>query len=344
MARDWLVDIPKMKQQPVVSVIVLNLEGENVLPDALSTLADQSYQQLEILVVDNGSRDGSRDIAARYPVTWVPLPVNVGFAEGNNIGARAAHGEVVVFVNNDMRFAPNFVQELVSPLFHDPQLFATDARQWDWAGHRELHLATRLRPISFAAWLSTRGLLPLLEIEQVSATDPVSVFQACAGNMAVRRDRFLELGGFDARYPGGFEDTDIAWRSWLRGWRTVFVPSAVCWHRVGVASATREGRSARYRSAIGGRLVLAWKLLPPEHVAITSLLIVGGLMRDLLRGRIDDARRRAAVIARYAPLLPAVLRERFRLYRTAHSTPRRHLRRLFGVHPAGPTARESDAT
>ena len=147
-------------------------------------------------------------------------------------------------------------------MLDDPQLFATDARQWDRGGHRGASSRYTTRPISFSAWLSTRGSLPLLKIEQVSATGPVSVFQACAGNMAVRRDRFLELGGFDARYPGGLEDTDIAWRSWLRGWRTIFVPSAECWHRVGVASATREGRSARYRSAIGGRLVLAWKLLP----------------------------------------------------------------------------------
>jgi GT2 family glycosyltransferase len=336
--------VMQTRPQPHVSVVVLNLEGEDVLPDALSTLADQNYQPLEILVVDNGSNDGSREVAARYPVKWVPLPVNVGFAEGNNIGARAAHGEIVVFVNNDMRFAPDFVRELVLPLFQDPQLFATDARQWDWTGHREIHLATRLRPVPFTVWLRTRESLPLLEIQQLSAPGPVNVFQACAGNMAVRRDRFLELGGFDARYPGGFEDTDIAWRSWLRGWRTIFVPSAECWHRVGVASATPEGRSARYRSAIGGRLLLAWKLLPPEHVAITSLLTVGGVMRDLLGGRFDDARKRAAVIARYGPFLPAVLRERFRLYGTGRSTPRRHLRRLFGVHPAGPTARESDAT
>lgn len=63
-----------MRQQSLVSVIVLNLEGEDVLPDALSTLADQSYQPIEILAVDNGSRDGSREIAARYPVTWVPFP------------------------------------------------------------------------------------------------------------------------------------------------------------------------------------------------------------------------------------------------------------------------------
>ena len=328
---------------PLVSVVVINLQGEDVLPDALSSLVDQSYQPLEILVVDNGSRDGSREVASRYPVRWVPLPINVGFAEGNNIGARAANGEIVVFVNNDMRFAPNFVQELVFPLFHDSQLFATDARQWDWGGHRELHLATRLRPIPLSAWLRKRGPLPLLEIEQVSVSGPVSVLQACAGNMAVRRDRFLELGGFDARYPGGLEDTDIAWRSSLRGWRTIFVPSAECWHRVGVASATPEGRSARHASAIGGRLVLACKLLPPEHVAITLLLTVGGVLRDLLRGRFDHAGRRAAVIARYARLLPAGLRERFRLYRIGRSTPRRHVRRLLRVYAGRPIGPEIDA-
>ena len=271
----------QLRPQPLVSVVVLNLEGEDVLPDALSTLADQSYQPLEILVVDNGSRDGSREIAARYPVKWVPLPVNVGFAEGITSAralrtARSSSSSITTCGSRRTSSGNS-----VFPLFYDPQSSATDARQWDWAGNRELHLATRLRRIPFSAWLSTRGSLPLLEIEQVSAPGPVSVFQACAGNMAVRRDRFLELGGFDARYPGGFEDTDIAWRSWLRGWRTIFVPSAECWHRVGVASATREGRSTRYRSAIGGRLVLAWKLLPPEHVAITSLLTVGGLMRDL---------------------------------------------------------------
>jgi GT2 family glycosyltransferase len=320
------------REGPLTSVVVINLNGSNYLPDCLSSLVSQTYPHLEILVADNGSIDDSAAVAARYPVRWEPLGRNYGFAAGNNLGAARAKGEIVVFVNNDMRFDPMFIEKLVEPFLNDPSVFSTDARQLDWNGEHQLHLASRLKPISLTAALGRGGgLLPRHDLEQLVVQSTCDVVQACAGNMAVRRAMFEELGGFDIGFPIGWEDTDICWQAWLRGWRTVFVPEAVCWHHVSMSSATAAGSSYRYRGALGGKILFAMKHLPAEDVALTGARVVAGVITELISGRPSSAWRRLRISAEFSRFAPAALRARRRVYAAAGTSPRRHLSRLSAI-------------
>ncbi len=324
------------EQQPLVSAIIINFDGARFLPDCLSTLVSQTYPNLEVLVADNGSTDASADVTARYPVRWEPLGRNCGFALGNNLGAERANGEILVFVNNDMRFDPRFIEALVEPFLHHSDVFSTDARQLDWSGQHEIHLASRLRRSSLSETVRGSSLLPGYDLEQVAVSSSRDVVQACAGNMAARRSMFEELGGFDPAFPAGWEDTDICWRAWLHGWRTVFVPQAACWHRVSMSSVLPAGAWFRYRGAVGGRILFAAKHLPPEAALLTGASLVAGGIRELIRGKPAVAWRRLQVFLDFGRLLPSALSARWRIYKAAGTTPRRHLRRLSAIgwsHP-----------
>jgi len=142
---------------------------------------------------------------------------------------------------------------------------------------------------------------------------------------------FEQLGGWDPCYPAGWEDVDLCWRARLQGWRTVFVPQAVCWHKVGVASHKAGGEWVRYRGSLGGRLYFAAKLLPFELATATWGLALGALVRDTAARQWSDARRRAALLREVLGLLPTALAERRRLYAQARRTPRQHLRALAAI-------------
>lgn len=317
----------------LVSVIVVNRDGEEHLADCLESLERQSYRHIEVLVVDNGSSDSSEAMVRKFSCRWEPLGRNIGFAAANNEGARRARGEVLLFVNNDMRFDPALIERLAEPLLQDSTVFATDARQYDWTGEREVHLATTLQPLATAwAVFRHRGLLPRFDLHQAPSSTPCRVVQSSAANMAVNRQKFDALGGFDPRFPIGWEDTDICWRAWLRGWPTVYVPDAVCWHKVGMSAVSESGAWFRYRGTLGGRLLFTLKHLPLEDVLLAWSRTLLGLVTDLARMDLRASRHRAAVLSEFARYAPEAVRERRISYRASGRTPRRHLRDLSGVN------------
>ena len=101
-----------MTERPLVSTLVLNWNGAHLLPDCLATLATQDWPAHEVVVVDNGSRDDSAAVTARYPARWLPMGDNLGFTRAYNRAVRDAKGEFLFFVNNDMRFLPECVGRL----------------------------------------------------------------------------------------------------------------------------------------------------------------------------------------------------------------------------------------
>jgi GT2 family glycosyltransferase len=217
--------------EPLVSVIVLNYNGAHLLPDCLDSFAAQDWPSLEVLVADNGSVDGSASVASSYRVRWVPMGDNLGFSMANNRAAAQAGGDYLFFVNNDMKFKPDCVRRLAEVLQRDDSLFAADPTQVDWAGSRVIHARTRLVPGRYV-----QMVVPPFAVDYTAPADGlVEVPWGCAGSLMVRRDRFEALGGFDPKFFIDFEDTDLCWRAWRRGWRTVYVPQAVLHHKVGMS-------------------------------------------------------------------------------------------------------------
>jgi hypothetical protein len=120
-------------------------------------------------------------------------------------------------------------------------------------------------------------------------------------------------------------------KAWLAGWATLFVPSAVCWHKVGATSTTPEGARVRRRGGVEGRLVLATRHLPAVAALMVWGATIGAWLRDSLAGRSEEAKVAGHALLNSVSWLPAVLRERKRLYRSARTSPRRQIRWLQGV-------------
>jgi len=309
---------------PLVSAIVANWNGAADLAVLLPSLTSQTYPFLEIIVADNGSTDTSKEIVEHYGAWWYPLGENRGLAAALNLAAEVAHGQFLLFLNNDMRLHPGFVRELLLPLLADERLFATDARQLDWEGNTVVHQRTVLDP---AGPRASAGPM----FAQLDMPRPALCVVGSAANLMVRRWMFEALRGWDTRYPIGWEDVDLCWRAWLRGWPTLYVPSAVCWHRVGASASSREGAERRLEGALKGRLLFAGMHLPPSWALKVVAATAAGVLRDLVRGKAATAAVRLRALRWYAGLLPRVLSERRALYLSAGSSPGAHLARLTEV-------------
>jgi len=313
-----------MTDKPKVSVIIVNWNGAEHLRICLPSLASQSFKSLEIIVVDNRSSDDSAEVTRSNKARWLPLENNLGLAPALNRGATIAKGDLLLFVNNDMRFDPGFVSALVEPLERDEEIFATDGMQFNWDGSVRGHLAARLTNISSRGDFSTE-LVPGLYFYQQEKAEQTQVFMASAACMMVRKVLFERLGGFDDRLPLGYEDVEICWRAWVQQWKTLYVPTAICWHRVGSSVSSVEGARFAFRGVLMGRLLLATKLLPMRYALRTWLISTAGLAKDISRMKWEFATDRIGVLFHMASVVAQLLRERTALFRNTSSSPEEQL-------------------
>jgi len=218
--------------RPLVSILILNYNGLRYVDRCLSSVLCTSYPRFEVVFIDNASRDGSyeyvkREYSASQRLKIVRNDRNYGFAKGNNVGARYARGEYLVFLNIDTEVDPDWLKEAVEALESDPSIGAAqlkllrmdDPQRLDTCGHK-------LTPYGFTYEIG-------LNDEASRYNRPFEVLAGKGAALMVRRDVFKEVGGFDEDYFLLREETDLCWRIWLRGYRVVFIPSAVVYHAVG---------------------------------------------------------------------------------------------------------------
>ncbi|MCC6627345.1 MAG: glycosyltransferase [Chloroflexi bacterium] len=220
---------------PLVTVIVLAYNGREHLRVCLPTVLAQTYpaDRTEVLVVDNASSDGSyEEVQEQFPsVRLMRNPLNYGFARGNNIGARVARGEYVAFLNQDTRADRHWLAELMAPILAarrtgDRDLVCTGAKMLSWDG----------QVIDFAGGrMNVTGKATQIGAGQPDGPDysiERETLFACGGAMLIDRQVFLNAGGFDDDYFVLFEDVDLGWRLWVLGYRIMFAPKAIVYHRL----------------------------------------------------------------------------------------------------------------
>lgn len=218
-----------MNNWPRVSVIVLNWNGQNYLSDCFDSLLALDYprEQLELIMVDNGSTDRSvAFMRERYPqVKIVETGRNLGFAGGNNAGARQATGEYVAFLNNDAHVMPDWLTELVRALQSDPDVICVGSRLMNFTGDRVEFGGSS---INFYGYGYQEGY-DRANIADYMSTHP-TIF-ACGGAFLIQRDVYLNSGGLDEDYFIYYEDVDLGWRLWVMGYKVLYVGSSVVLHK-----------------------------------------------------------------------------------------------------------------
>ena len=250
-----------------ISVIVLNYNGKRYLDDCLRSLADQTYSDFEVIVVDNASTDGSVEhIKANFP--WVRLVINKenqGFAGGTNSGIRAAEGELILTFNNDARADRCLIEHLQKPMsdanMADRKVGVCAAKMLLADGR--INSAGICLSRSGAAW--DRGMF---EPDQGQYDATEEVFGACAGAALYRKEMLDEIGLFDEDFFLYMEDVDLAFRARLAGWSCIYVPKAVVYHHHGGTAGAGSDLCVYY----GNRNVI-WYVIKdfPLRLLITSL-------------------------------------------------------------------------
>ncbi len=211
-----------------ISVIVVNYNGKNLLKCCLESIYNQSLRNIEIILVDNASKDGSVEyVSMAFPdVKIVPLPANVGFAGANVEGLKHACGDYIMLLNNDAEVDKDCLRNLYAAMEADPET-GIAATKMVVSGKDVIDSAgdgfTTLLLKGFK-----RG-----EGEGIEKYDKQEyVFGACAGAALYRRKMLEEIGFFDEDFFLIHEDTDLNFRAQLAGWKALYVPSAIVYHKV----------------------------------------------------------------------------------------------------------------
>lgn len=207
-----------------ISIVIANYNGIAYLYNCLfsieKALRDYRFNK-EVILVDNGSNDGSKEfINNNFPkIRIIALKQNLGFSKAMNIGIKEARHPIVIGLNNDVMVEKDFITPLLSHFYNDTHIFAVASKMLFWS-NKKLNFGQA--KASF--WLG------LLKIKFKDVDRPTNSLYACGGAFAVDRERFLMLGGFDEDLCY-YEDVDLCWRAWRRGWRTVFEPQSLVYHK-----------------------------------------------------------------------------------------------------------------
>ena len=239
-----------------VAVVIVNYNGEALLPECLAALAAQTRPPVEIVVADNGSADGSLALLRAHPgVRVLELGHNFGFGGGANRGVAATSAPWVCVLNSDATPAPDWLGQLLAA--------PRDARTWALGSVLVSARSGRIESAGdqYAPAGYAYKLLRDRPLEDLPA-EPYPVFAAPGAAPVFRRDVFNALGGYEERFFLYYEDVDLAFRAVLGGWHALLVPSAHVTHRLGATT----GSLARARFYVARNSVwCALRCMPELH-------------------------------------------------------------------------------
>jgi GT2 family glycosyltransferase len=293
-----------------VAVVIPSWNSAQLLPPCLDSLAAQDAP-LELLVVDNGSSDGTLEMLRERGIEHVSLPRNVGFAAAVNLGAARVRSGPILVLNADTVLEPGCVGALARALASDPGLGGVQPRILQLEEGRSLDVAgARLYSAGMALTADGRAFEEGAGEEQgpLSATAR-EIFGVCGAACLLRRDLFDQLGGYDERYFAFYEDVDLNVRARIGGWRFAYVPEAVVWHVGNASWSTGFTRPSaeNARLVARNRIATQLKFMPARALPRILAVELGALARAARERRL-----RATLAGKLAALkwLPALWRER----------------------------------
>ena len=285
-----------------VAVVIPNHNGERWLAGVLDSVAAQTAPPAEVLVVDDGSTDGSLALLAeRHPdVRVLALEENRGFARAANAGVAAVTAEAVALVNTDVVLAPDWIERAAAALAAAPAAASVATKLVDLADPTLLYDAGDVLRRDGAC--EQRGRF---ERDRGRYDTPGEVFSACAAAVLYRRAAVRAAGGFEERLGTYLEDVDLGLRLRLAGWSCRWEPRAVARH-------AGEGSSAALRGGPGAwvernTLLLVARAFPARWLPLVAYRQLAWAWRAARTGRGRD---HLGGVRMALPLLPAFARER----------------------------------
>lgn len=265
-----------------ISVIIPNFNGERWLPDCLDGLRGQTRAADQAIVVDNGSRDRSREIVRAHELhpELIELPENAGFAVAVNRGIRAAAGEVVALLNNDAVPDARWLEAGHAALARYPEVAMFASLMLQFSDHTRVDNAGDLYPRDGRPRPRGQGEPAAAYRETVEIASP------CAGAAFYRKSLFAEVGEFEESFRSYLEDLDLGLRARRCGHRALLIPTAIVYHRAASTELhDRPGKkpvdsSERVRLIARNRLRLIARHWPAGFILRSAPWLMFGLLRS----------------------------------------------------------------
>lgn len=231
---------PSSNFQPLVSIILVNWNGAHHLRTCFNALRAQTFRDFESILVDNDSHDPSLEVlASEFPeVRVIALKENRGFAGGSNVGVRAARGEIVVLLNNDTEVEPCWLEEVVAAFGRHPEAGSVASKMKLFDQRDRFHTTGDMYRLD-----GLPGNRGVWEVDRGQYNREEYVFSACGGSAAYRRTVLDRIGLLDEDFFFSCEDVDLGWRAQLAGFKCVYAPRAVVYHKL---KASGGGATASY--------------------------------------------------------------------------------------------------
>ena len=216
-----------LRVQGLVNVVIPNWNGKKFLKGCLDSLLASKYPQVEVVIVDNGSKDGSVEfLETEYPqVKLVKFPHNTGFSVAVNAGINHSNGEFLALLNNDTVVDPDWIGEMIKVMREHPEIGSTGCKMLAYDDHSLL---------DGAGDGYRRGGLPgrigHREKDQGQFDQQRYILGPCGGAAIYRRAMLDDIGLFDDDYFAYLEDVDIGLRAQSAGYKCLYVPSAIMYH------------------------------------------------------------------------------------------------------------------
>ncbi|MGN0399857.1 MAG: glycosyltransferase family 2 protein [Blautia sp.] len=254
-----------------ISVIIPNFNGKKYLKACLDSLLDQDYPSFEIILVDNGSSDGSvMWTKENYPqVRLIELKENTGFCGGVNAGIYASQAEYVLLLNNDTIVLPGFVRALAETIKSSSRIFSCQAKMLQIQDSSKIDDAGNYYCALGWAFADGKGK------PEKHYGRKKEIFASCAGAAIYRKKVLEEIGSFDEEHFAYLEDVDISYRAKLYGYKNIFCPDAKVLH---VGSGTSGSRYNLFKIRYSSRnnIYMIYKNMPFWQILWNlPLLIVG---------------------------------------------------------------------
>ena len=260
-----------------VSVVIPNFNGIAFLDSVLASLEGQTLNNFEVILVDNGSTDGSCSfVTANYPwVHLIELSENFGFCGAVNAGIRAAKAPYVLLLNNDTEVKEDFVEEMLAAIRRHKNAFSCGARMVQ--DHDRDKLDDVGNYYCALGWSFARGRGK--DIHAYETED--RIFSACAGAAIYRKKILEKIGYFDEEHFAYLEDTDIGYRARIYGYENWYAPKAIVYH---VGSGTSGSRYNQFKTRYSSRnnIYLIYKNMPLLQIILNLPFLVAGFLVKFL--------------------------------------------------------------
>jgi GT2 family glycosyltransferase len=256
-----------------VSVIVLNYNGEAHLRECLSSLGNLTPivgLSIRVICADNGSIDHSLELVRReFPwVEIIAFEKNLGFTGGYNLAIENITSEYIALLNNDTKVTPDWLDEMVASIKYSPDVAIVGSKVLTYGRENILQYAGGKFTI-----LGNGYILGLWEEDNASWSIQGYTGFAMGASFLIKREIFLELGGFDDRYYAYNEETDLCWRAWLAGYKVIYAPKAIVYHKLGATGGVLNS-PLMLSLVVKNRLATLIKNLEPTNVVFGLMLSV----------------------------------------------------------------------